>query len=83
MMCSLDLQGNELCKLVRSELGSSDPISAAAVWGLVCGHCADSNLQMTSCVAQRDLTVACACLLFGHGPYLTCKHDGLTSIVVL
>ena len=46
MMCSLDLQGDELCKLVRSELRSSDPISAAAVWGLVCGHCADGNLQM-------------------------------------
>lgn len=35
------------------------------------------------CVARGDLTLAYACLLYGHGPYLTYKHDGLTSVVVL
>ncbi len=60
-MCSLDLQGDELCKLVRSELRSYDPISAAAVWGLVFGHCADGNLQIDFMRGARRLD-ACSFL---------------------
>ena len=62
MMCSLDLQGDELCKLVRSELRSSDPISAAAGWGLAFGHCADGNLQTNFMRGARRLD-ACLFLL--------------------
>lgn len=69
MMCSLDLQGDELCKLVRSESRSSDPVSAAAVWGLVCGHCADGDLQVNPLRGARRPD-ACFCWLTVRSRFL-------------